>query len=159
MGGEDGRFDLLGAGFGDLRQDFAGGRVEDRLDKALPGDQFTVDQQGGEQRGLRASHFSGSRFLCGLLCRHGSAPCDWGPAVFIRCNKTSSRTRGQQILNTEGGVRLNRWLAPAMGLFAGDRQERVYQRRPGRAATPGEADIQGLAEVGNRPRFDDVALQ
>ncbi|MCY1418729.1 hypothetical protein D9M71_342970 [compost metagenome] len=159
MGGEDGCFDLFGAGFGDLRQDFAGGRIDDGFGKALPCDYFTIDQQGGEQRGLRTSHFSGSRFLCGLLCRHGSAPCDWGPAVFIRCNKTSSRTRGQQILNTEGSVRLNRWLAPAMGLFARDREEGVHQCRPRGAATPGQADIQGLAEVGDRPRFDDVALQ
>ena len=143
----------------DVFRFFAGGRVEDWLDNALPRDQFSIDQQGGEQRGLRASHFSGSLFLCGLLCRHGSAPCDWGPAVFIGCNKTSSRARGQQILNTEGGVRLNRWLTPAVGLFAGDRQERVHQRRSRGAATPGQADIQGLAEVGDRSRFDDVTLQ
>jgi len=38
VGGEDGGFDLFGAGFGDVRQDFARGRVEDRFDTALPCD-------------------------------------------------------------------------------------------------------------------------
>ncbi|MNP71411.1 hypothetical protein D3C76_1677960 [compost metagenome] len=36
--GENSGFDLFGAGFGDVRQHFAGGRVEDRLDTALPCD-------------------------------------------------------------------------------------------------------------------------
>lgn len=65
---EDGGFDLFGAGFGDVREDFTGGRVEDRLDKAFTGDQFTVDQQRGTHRGLRASHFASSLFLYGHCC-------------------------------------------------------------------------------------------
>ena len=78
MSRKDGRFDLLGAGFRNGGQDFASGRVEDRLNKALSCDQFAVDQQRGEQRGLRASHFSGSLFLCGHV-----APCDWGWPSYI----------------------------------------------------------------------------
>ncbi|MNN70897.1 hypothetical protein D3C81_1867870 [compost metagenome] len=78
VGGEDGGFDLFAAGFGNVRQYFTGGRVEDGLDEALAGDQFTIDQQCGGQRGLRASHFTGSLFLYG----HG-APCDWGPDRLI----------------------------------------------------------------------------
>lgn len=153
MGREDRGFDLLGAGFGDVRQHLAGGRIEDRFDKTLTRDQFAIDQQRGEQRGLRASHFSGSLFLCGH-----AAPSDWGRPSY-RCTKTSARTRGRQILNTEGGVRLNRWLASAVGLLASDRQKRVHQRRARRAAAPGQADVEGLAEIGDGPRFDDVALQ
>ncbi|MNX53469.1 hypothetical protein D3C86_841650 [compost metagenome] len=38
VGGEDGGFDLFGAGFGDLREDFAGGRIDDGFGTALPGD-------------------------------------------------------------------------------------------------------------------------
>ncbi|MNK74712.1 hypothetical protein D3C87_942320 [compost metagenome] len=68
VGGEDGGFDLLGAGFGDVREDFAGGRIENRLDKTFPGDQFAVNQQRGTHRGLRASHFPRSLFLCGHCC-------------------------------------------------------------------------------------------
>ncbi|MNI08242.1 hypothetical protein D3C73_612690 [compost metagenome] len=86
-------------------------------------------------------------------------PLSRAPAVLYRCSKTSARTRGRQILNTEGGVRLNRWLASAVGLFPRDGEERVDQCRARRATTPGQADVEGLAEVGNRPRFDDVALQ
>jgi hypothetical protein len=38
VGGEDRGFDLLGAGLGDVREDFTGSRVDDRLDKTLARD-------------------------------------------------------------------------------------------------------------------------
>ena len=63
--GVDGLIALSGAGLGDVGEDFTGGRVEDRFDKTLPGDQFAVDQQRGTHRGLHASHFPRSLFLCG----------------------------------------------------------------------------------------------
>jgi len=65
MSGEDGAFDLLAAGFGDLGENFTAGRVDDRLAKPLALDQLAVDQQRSEQRGGRAGHFSRSLFLCG----------------------------------------------------------------------------------------------
>ncbi len=156
VGGEDRAFDLFGAGFGDLRDDLAGGRVEDRFDEALACDEFTIDQQRGEQRGrMRTSHFASSLFLCG----HGASLAAGVRPFSCGWKETSGRSRGRQILNTESGVRLNRWLAPASRLFAGDGQERVDQRRPGSAATPGQADVEGVVQVGDRPCLDDVALQ
>lgn len=46
-----------------------------------------------------------------------------------------------------------------MRLFAGHGQERVHQRRARGATAPGEAHIEGLTEVGNGPRFNNVAFQ
>ncbi|MCY1403625.1 hypothetical protein D9M71_188130 [compost metagenome] len=65
MGSRDGRFDLLGTGFGDLDEDFGCGRIENGLDPPLARDQFTIDQQCSEQLGrLRASHFASALFFC-----------------------------------------------------------------------------------------------
>ena len=46
-----------------------------------------------------------------------------------------------------------------MRLFPCDGQEWIHQRRAGGATAPGQAHVEGLAEVGNRPCFNNVALE